>query len=149
MNLNKLIEVLDGHKEAALHILLPSGEHVPEHFHVTEVGRVQKDFIDCGGIVRKQVTCLLQAWYATDVEHRLVAGKLSKILKLGEKVLDRTDLSVEVEYGFEIASHYALVDVQVTEVGLVFILEGKKTDCLAPDKCGVKVVSKNCGTGCC
>jgi hypothetical protein len=32
---------------------LPNGELVPEHFHVTEVGKISKYFIDCGGTVRK------------------------------------------------------------------------------------------------
>ena len=37
---------------AAIQIMLPEGEFVPTHFHITEVGRVRKDFIDCGGTVR-------------------------------------------------------------------------------------------------
>ena len=31
---------------------LPNGELVPSHFHVTEVGKITKHFIDCGGVVR-------------------------------------------------------------------------------------------------
>ena len=31
---------------------LPNGDLVPNHFHVTEVGRVTKNFIDCGGKIR-------------------------------------------------------------------------------------------------
>jgi len=147
MNLKNLITMLDDHKDVALHIQLPSGEQVPEHFHVTEIGRIQKDFIDCGGTVRRSVSCLLQAWYAHDIEHRLVAGKLAKILKVSKKVLGEDDLPVEIEYGVDAAVCYNLVDVKSTN-GLIFILEGKKTDCLAPDKCGVKV-NKCCGTGCC
>lgn len=27
---------------------LPNGSFVPNHFHVTEVGKVSKHFIDCG-----------------------------------------------------------------------------------------------------
>lgn len=131
-----LTKLLDDHKEAALYIMLPSGEFVPNHFHITEVGRIQKTFVDCGGTHREIVSCLLQAWTAHDVEHRLVAGKLVKILKLGEKVLGSDDLPVEVEYG-DVASQYAVTDVEVTPKGLLFILAGKRTDCLAPDKCGV------------
>ena len=33
---------------------LPNGELVPSHFHVTEVGKITKDFIDCGGKVRSE-----------------------------------------------------------------------------------------------
>ena len=36
----------------AVNFKLPSGEYVPEHFHVTEVGLVTKHFIDCGGVER-------------------------------------------------------------------------------------------------
>ena len=146
MILKDLTKLLDDHKEAALYIMLPSGDFVPDHFHVTEVGRVQKNFIDCGGTRRESVSCLLQAWTAHDVEHRLVAGKLAKILKLGEKVLESDELSVEVEYGADVASQYAVTDVEVTPKGLLFVLTGKRTDCLAPDKCGV---SKCKGGGCC
>ena len=31
---------------------LPDGSLVPSHFHVTEVGKVSKHFIDCGGTLR-------------------------------------------------------------------------------------------------
>lgn len=147
MNLKELTKVLEDNKDTALYIMLPTGDFVPDHFHVTEVGKVQKDFIDCGGTVRRSVFCTLQAWTAHDVEHRLVAGKLAKILKLGEKVLGTDDLPVEVEYGADVASHYLLSDVEVTPKGLLFVLVGKQTDCLAPDKCGV---TKCCSSsGCC
>jgi hypothetical protein len=33
---------------------LPNGELVPNHFHVTEVGKITKHFIDCGGTERKE-----------------------------------------------------------------------------------------------
>ena len=38
----------------AVNFALPSGEYVPEHFHVTEVGLVTKHFIDCGGVERTE-----------------------------------------------------------------------------------------------
>ncbi len=137
MNVEQLTGLLSSYSNAPLHIMLPSGEFVPDHFHITEVGRVQKTFIDCGGTERETVSCSLQAWTAQDVEHRLVAGKLATILKLAEKVLRSNDLPVEVEYGPDVVSLYYLTDVEVTPNGLLFILAGKKTDCLAPDKCGV------------
>ena len=33
---------------------LPNGDLVPNHFHVTEVGKITKHFIDCGGTVRNE-----------------------------------------------------------------------------------------------
>ncbi len=147
MNLKNLTKILGDNKDAVLHIALPGGEFIPSHFHVTEVGRVYKEFIDCGGTMRESEFCSLQVWTAHDVEHRLTAGKLSKILKLGEKVLGDKDFLVEVEYGADVVSHYVLSDIEIKPNGLLFVLAGKQTDCLAPDKCGV---SKCCGnSGCC
>lgn len=138
MTLKELIKLLDNHQEMALYIMLPSGEFVPDHFHVTEVGKVHKSFIDCGGTCRESTSCLLQVWTANDVNHRLIASKLSKIFKLGEKVLKDDNLLVEVEYGNEVASQYVLTNVEITCQGLLFVLAGKQTDCLALDKCGIR-----------
>ena len=33
---------------------LEDGTFVPEHFHVTEVGQIIKNFIDCGGVVHRK-----------------------------------------------------------------------------------------------
>ncbi len=147
MNVKELTNTLQTHQDAALHIMLPNGEFVPEHFHITEVGRVQKNFIDCGGTNRESLSCSLQVWTTHDFEHRLVAGKLAKIMKLGDKVLGPDNLRVDVEYGVDVASNYHLADVEVTPKGLLLVLVGKQTDCLAKDKCGVS----KCGTasGCC
>jgi len=136
---------LDG--EAALHMMLPSGEFLPAHFHITEVGRVGKKFVDCGGTLRESASCLLQVWSSHDVDHRLSAGKLAKIFKFAEAVLESDELPVEVEYGALVAAQYHVADVEVTPRGLLFVLSGKQTDCLAPDKCGVS----GCGatTDCC
>src|SRR5947209_19008926 len=78
--------------------MLPDGDFVPAHFHVTEVGRVQKDFIDCGGTVRSTTTCVLQVWVAEDFDHRLDTTKLAKIVRLAAPLLKATDLPGEVEY---------------------------------------------------
>jgi hypothetical protein len=141
----KQLSTLLAHNSAApLHVMLPTGEFVPAHFHITEVGRVQKTFIDCGGTRRESVSCLLQVWTAHDVEHRLHAGKLAQILRLAVDVLQSDELPVEIEYGADVASQYSVADVEVTPGGLLFVLAGKQTDCLAPDKCGVGK-----GSGCC
>lgn len=154
MNVKQLTEVLNSHRSLPLHIMLPSGAFVPSHFHITEVGRVQKTFIDCGGTHRESASCLLQVWTAADVEHSLAAGKLAKILALAEAMLRSDDLPVEVEYGPDVASQYSLSQVEITPKGLLLVLSGKKTDCLAKDKCGVgsnaRVQDSECfGTHCC
>jgi hypothetical protein len=146
MIVRKLAQLLEANKDSSLHIMLPSGEFVPDHFHVTEIGRVEKNFIDCGGTQRQSLTCSLQVWTAHDIEHRLLAGKLANIFSLARRVLDSDELLVEVEYGVEVAALYRLMNVEVTPKGLLFVLAGRQTECLAQDKCGVGECS---ATGCC
>ncbi len=59
---------------------------------------MQKDFVDCGGTVRRLVTCLLQTWVGDDLDHRITAGKLLKALEHAAPVLGGEDLPVELEY---------------------------------------------------
>src|SRR3954454_6014040 len=99
MNLKALADLLAANPQAALLFRLPDGRAVPAHFHVTEVGRVRKDFIDCGGTVRSWERCVLQVWVAADRDHRVSAGKLAKIIRLAAPVLggEGVDPKVEVE----------------------------------------------------
>ena len=46
---------------------LPNGELVPKHFHVTEVGKISKHFIDCGGTVRTENVINFQLWEANTI----------------------------------------------------------------------------------
>lgn len=138
MNLQDFYMTLDRNIDKPLHIMLPNGEFVPEHFHVTEVGKVTKQFVDCGGTKRETTACVLQVWVANDIDHRLRSSKLVKILKMAESTLGPPwEIPVEIEYGSEYVSQYPLGDVEVTPKGLLFVLGAKKTACLAPDKCGV------------
>ncbi len=111
---------------------LANGTRVPDHFHVTEVGIITKDFIDCGGIVRHEKVANFQLWDANDHEHRLKAEKLLKIISLSEKVLGMGDLDIEVEYQAGTIGKYDL-----SYDGTNFLLLDKKTACLATDQCGV------------
>lgn len=146
MTVDQLLSVLSDNADAALHVMLPGGEFVPAHFHVTEVGRVQKDFIDCGGTVRSAAACVLQVWVADDAHHRLAAGKLARIVQLAAPVLKATDLPVEVEYEAGVVSQYPLTAAEVTPSGVLFQLGSKHTACLAADRCGVTTLP---ATGCC
>jgi hypothetical protein len=137
MLLSEFTAVLDAHPGAGLHLLLPDGDFVPAHFHVTEVGRVAKDFIDCGGTVRSSRSCVLQVWVADDTDHRLHATKLSQIVRLAAPILGGDDLPVEVEYDTGFVTQLPVNAAEVTPGGLLFHLGGKHTACLAPDRCGV------------
>jgi len=137
MLLSEFTALLDAHPGAGLHLLLPDGDLVPAHYHVTEVGRVSKDFIDCGGTVRSSRSCVLQVWVADDTAHRLDAAKLARVVRLAAPVLGADDLPVEVEYDTGFVTQLPVTDAEVTPAGLLFHLGGKHTACLAPDRCGV------------
>lgn len=121
--------------ELPLTVIWTDGEPIEAHFHVTEIGRVQRDFVDCGGTLRRTVTCLLQTWVADDTDHRLTAGKLLKALAQAAPVLRDEDLPVELEY--EACNVVQLVVAEVRREGEVLILQlgSKHTDCLAKDVC--------------
>ena len=111
---------------------LPNGELVPSHFHVTEVGKVTKHFIDCGGTERKESVINFQLWEENDYDHRLHPEKLVRIIELSERVLGIEDLEIEVEYQGTTIGKYGL-DFN----GTSFLLTTKVTDCLAKDNCGI------------
>ena len=116
----------------AVNFILANGNSVPEHFHVTEIGLITKNFIDCGGIVRKETVVNFQLWDANDFEHRLKPEKLLNIIELSEKILGIEDFEIEVEYQTETIGKYDL-DFN----GKNFVLQNKITACLAPELCGI------------
>jgi Family of unknown function (DUF6428) len=138
---------------------LPNGILVPLHFHITEVGRISKHFIDCGGDVHEEKYANLQIWVADDYDHRVEPRTVISILELSKKVLNDEDLDIEVEYQTDTIGKY--------DLGFennAFQLVAKETDCLAKIKCNIPfskpkirfselgVVSQNSctpGGGCC
>ena len=132
-----------------------NGTFVPRHFHVTEVGLLTKNFIDCGGTIREEKTVNMQVWVANDTEHSLEPKKLLEIITYSEKLFANEDLEIEVEYQADTIGRYGL-DFQ----GEDFLLTAKQTDCLAKDHCGIpqelnlaeletKQSSCKPGAGCC
>lgn len=151
MNVTELIVLLKNNPERPIQILLPNAESVPAHFHITEVGHVQKRFVDCGGTLRSTTSCVLQVWVANDLQHRLDTTKLSKILDKGIELFDDQTIPVEIEYESGIISQYPVDRFEVVDQTIVFGLCSKHTACLAPDKCRIElnVVSACSGPGCC
>ena len=135
MNFDELIDLLSNNPDQYMYFMFPNKGTVPNHYHVTEVGKIQKDFIDCGGTLRNLCYCVLQLWVANDSEHRLKASKLLEILKIGNEKLNLDKISVEIEYEDEVISQYKIINVENTPSGILFYLDKKHTDCLAPDKC--------------
>lgn len=111
---------------------LENGTFVPEHFHVTEVGIITKNFIDCGGVIRNEQVVNFQLWNADDFEHRLKPGKLLNIIQLSEEKLGIGNFEIEVEYQSETIGKY---DLEFN--GKNFVLRNKTTACLAQDACGI------------
>lgn len=115
-----------------IRFILPQGELVAPHFHVTEVGKITKHFIDCGGVERQEEVVNFQLWEADDYNHRLHPEKLLNIIELSQNKLNIGNLDIEVEYQGETIGKYHL-----KRIGNDFYLTSTKTDCLAKDKCGV------------
>ena len=111
---------------------LENGTFIPEHFHVTEVGMITKNCIDCGGVIRNEKVVNFQLWNADDLEHRLKPGKLLNIIQLSEEKLNIQDYEIEVEYQSGTIGKY---DLEFN--GKTFILKNKTTACLAQDACGI------------
>ena len=135
MKLNELKAALAGHPDLNLRFLLPNGVAVPEHAHVTEVARIDKRFVDCGGKLRSDAVCRLQTWVADDLHHRLVAGKLLGILNQAAAILQSEDLEVDIEHEAGWISQFPVASVAAVNGELVFRLGVRHTACLAEDQC--------------
>lgn len=154
MKLSEIKKILT--KQESIRFVLPNGTLVPKHFHVTEVGKVTKNFIDCGGTLRKEEVVNFQLWSANDYDHRLYPEKLLNIIELSEQKLGIKDAEVEVEYQGETINKYG---IEYNTNG--FILTNLFTDCLAKDTCGIpeskpekklsSLTTNNCkpGSNCC
>lgn len=130
MTLEQIKEILPSLENVEFQ--LENGKLVPEHFHVTEIGMVTKNFIDCGGTMRKEERVNFQLWDADDFEHRLKPGKLLHIINLSEEKLGIGNFEIEVEYQDTTIGKYDL-DFN----GKNFILKNKVTACLAQEACGI------------
>lgn len=117
--------------------LKPDGTAIPKHFHITEVGQINKRFIDCGGTVRNENTISMQLWESVDFWHRLEPNKLISIIDLSEKKLGIEDLEIEIEYQADTIGKFGVE----FENG-IFKLTTTNTACLASDKCGVPSFDK-------
>ena len=109
-----------------------SGLPVAAHYHITEIGLVLKNFVDCGGVVRQERKATMQIWLAQDVEHRLSVEKLLGIIEKSEELFGLKEDELEIEYQGQTIEHYGLA---IQDFGFQFI--AKQTTCLAPDHCGI------------
>ena len=142
MNLSELKSLLREHADRHFRIQLPGGAAVPVSFHVTEVGRVQKTFLDCGGTLRETLACQLQVWVGPDYDHRIETGKMASILDKAKAYLPDESIPVEIEYEDRVISQYTIGGHEVTADAVIFQLAHKHTECLAPELCGLPALNR-------
>lgn len=130
MKISELKQHLD--TLTAVNFKLPDGTYLPSHFHVTEVGLINKHFIDCGGTERKEAIANFQLWEAGDYDHRLAPKKFLHILEISHKILGSEELNIEVEYQQSTIGKFGL-----EFNGQDFLLVAKQTACLAQNACGI------------
>jgi hypothetical protein len=133
MKLSEVKEILKN-LDAVVFQLPNNKGFVPEHFHITEVGLVTKNFIDCGGTVREEKVINFQLWEAADYDHRLAPSKLLKIIEKSEEIFKFDDLEIEVEYQSDTIGKFGM-----EYNGIFFQLTNKQTACLAQDACGIPI----------
>ena len=152
MNTAELTALLTAFGDKPVSFVLPDGGRVPAHAHITEVGRIDREFLDCGGVLRRTSFCCLQAWVADDTDHRLSAGKLVTIIGRALEPLGLAALPVEVEYEDGLISQFPVVSVSAGDA-VVLHLGTKHTDCLAKEIClPVPGAAEGCckpDSGCC
>ena len=135
---------------------LEDGTIIPPYYHITEMGVIVKHIVDCGGTLRTTNNITFQVWTADDFDHRITIEKLLGIIKKGEELIGAVNLEIEMEYQTNTIGRYSLSADPTDE--LTYILSPKKTNCLAPDKCGLtqdrkpeanQSTTPQCGPSCC
>jgi hypothetical protein len=137
MKLSELKSLLVSYPDRHFRISLPDNSAVPLSFHITEVGRVNKTFLDCGGTLRETSTCQLQVWVGEDYDHRIETGKMAGILEKANTLLPDGSVPVEIEYEDRVISQYTIEHHDLTDDAVVLRLAHKHTECLAPELCGL------------
>jgi hypothetical protein len=135
MKLTEFKAILKQNPEAHVRFRLPTNEFVAAHAHVTEAARIDKHFVDCGGTVRQETYCRLQTWVAGDVDHRLQAGKLDRILEKAAPLLKGDGMEVDIEHELEFIGQFPVEAADVTAGEVIFRLGVRHTACLAQDVC--------------
>jgi hypothetical protein len=135
MQLSELKKSLTEYGSRNIRFILPTGSKIPPHAHVTEVARIDKKYIECGGTRSTDTICRLQTWFQDDTDHRLTAGKLSAILEKSASFFDKKDPEVDVEHEAPFISHFPIEKIEANGDTLMVQLGVKHTACLAEDRC--------------
>ena len=134
MRLHDLQDALEANPKTLPRFVLPNGDYVPQHAHVTEVGHVVRNFIDCGGLTGKEEKVVLQTHIGNDTDHRLRSDRFAKILRLGNRVIPSADLDVDVEYDCCVVAQYPIAQATPEGNHLNLILQRGRTQCRARER---------------
>jgi uncharacterized protein DUF6428 len=134
MKYKALRSILEKNPATFPRFILPNGDQIPAHAHVTEVGHVVRNFIDCGGITGKEEKTVLQTHVGDDIDHRLRSDRFSKILQLGAQLLPHPDLDVHVEYDCCVVAQYPMATARLEGEHLDLILQRGRTQCRARER---------------
>ena len=134
MTLHDLQHALEANPKRLPRFVLPNGDYVPPHAHVTEVGHVVRKFIDCGGLTGEEEKVVLQTHVGNDTDHRLRSDRFAKILRLGNRVIPSADLDVDVEYDCCVVAQYPIAEAAPDGEHLNLILRRGRTQCRARER---------------
>src|SRR5207248_7197847 len=151
MTLLDLQHTLEANPGRFPRFVLPNGDYIPAHAHVTEVGYVVRNFIDCGGLTGKEEKVVLQTHLGSDDDHRLRSDRFSKILQLGNRVIPNADLDVDVEYDCCVVAQYPIAEATPEDEHLNLILQRGRTQCRARERRESETAADCCTTSaaCC
>ena len=151
MKYEALRRALERYPTTLPRFILPSGDYIPAHAHVTEVGHVVRNFIDCGGLTGKEEKALLQTHVGNDTDHRLQSDRFAKILELGNRVIPSADLDVDVEYDCCVVAQYPIAEARPDGEHLNVILRRGRTQCRAQARRQSETAAPCCATSatCC
>src|SRR6266513_2793187 len=144
MTLHDLQNALEANPKRFPRFVLPNGDYIPAHAHVTEVGYLVRNFIDCGGLTGKEEKVVLQTYVGSDADHRLRSDRFGTILQLGSRVIPNADLDVDVEYDCCVVAQYPIAEATSNGEYLNLILRRGRTQCRARER-----RESETATGCC
>ena len=151
MILRELQNALEANPGLFPRFVLPDGDYIPAHAHVTEVGHLVRNFIDCGGVTGQEEKVVLQTHVGSDTDHRLRSDRFAKILQLGNRVIPSRDLDVDIEYDCCVVAQYPIAKGTPDGEHLNLILRRSRTQCRARERRESKTAVGCCAasTACC
>ena len=151
MTFHDLENALQANPELFPRFVLPDGDYIPAHAHLTEVGHLVRNFIDCVGLTGKEEKVVLQTHVGNDTDHRLRSDRLAEILGLGNCVIPNADLNVDVEYDCCVVAQYPIAKATPVGEHLNLILQRGRTQCRARERRESETAADCCTTSaaCC